>query len=226
MKLTWFMLGKWDFGTPKRAQWISKGSQIFMFSTCEEKWGPGGCLRKTTNVDKKSMRKGDVPGSLNEAKALLCWKKNKSFYTLRKNEKMNAKGFTKDIQIELWARMGLIFEASRASARGSIFDEFLIGPKTSNNSKNPFHRSIPTTSTIFKRQWCFNHRLYTVYSPYVPSTAYATCNRSVAARCWKNARPCMIKYRKAHCGLPWRQLILWLHILPTRCNYHIVARSP
>ena len=50
---------------------------------------------------------------------------------------MNAKGFTKDIQIELWARMGLIFEASRASARGSIFNELLIGPKTSNNLKNP-----------------------------------------------------------------------------------------
>jgi hypothetical protein len=53
--------------------------------------------------------------------------KNKSFCTLRKIEKNNAKGFTKDIQIELWARMGLIFEALRASARGSIFNEFMIG---------------------------------------------------------------------------------------------------
>jgi hypothetical protein len=65
---------------------------------------------------------------------------NQSFRTLRNNEKMNAKGvpkgFTNDIKIELWARMGLIFGVLRGSARGSIFNEFLIGQKTSNNLKN------------------------------------------------------------------------------------------
>ena len=46
------------------------------------------------------------------------------------------KGFTNDIDIELWARVGLIFVVLRVSARGSIYSEFVIGPKTSKKMKN------------------------------------------------------------------------------------------
>ena len=41
------------------------------------------------------------------------------------DEQMMPKLFQKDIKIELWARMGLIFRVLRGSAGGSIFNEFL-----------------------------------------------------------------------------------------------------
>ena len=58
---------------------------------------------------------------------------NQSCHTLRTNEKNNAKKmpqwFKNNIQIELWAHMGLNFKVLKGSAGGSIFNEFLIGQK-------------------------------------------------------------------------------------------------
>ena len=59
-----------------------------------KKKGPGGCLRKTTVFDKKSMWKGDFSGGLNETKVLYRCSKSE-FSHFEKNEKMNAKGMPK-----------------------------------------------------------------------------------------------------------------------------------
>ena len=47
------------------------------------------------------------------------------------DEKWMPKLYQKDIKIELWARMVLVFRVLRGSAGGSIFNEFLIGQKVS-----------------------------------------------------------------------------------------------
>ena len=102
MKIKWFMLEKWDFGTAKRTHWIFKGSPIYTFKNQstynEEKWGRGGCVRKITDFDKKSMRIGDVSGGLNEAKVLYCCSKPE-FPHFEKEWENDSKRDVKMIQI-------------------------------------------------------------------------------------------------------------------------------
>ena len=80
-----------------------------------------GVFEKTTNFDKKSMRKNDASGALNEAKALYCCSKPEfSHFEKTKKKKMNAKGmpkgFINDSKIEVWPRMGLICGVLKCSA--------------------------------------------------------------------------------------------------------------